>query len=726
MLQSPAAIFGLVLCLLGPAAKASESTSEEPEEPSRWLETTSLDRNVEPGLNRGAATASLELAPGRWMLCTGGEDVAIRCDARLVEGEPLKPPEPQPGTVVTGTVLVGGRVAPEARVSVTLAGLASRRPFAVPLLWDPDEETLVREVHTGNDGKFRIPALAPGDYLLEIVPKGGRIQTTPPFSLPTPETLLARDQDPAEVQAVWDLGELALDAGMTVEILVTDTTGAPLPQGKAGGRQGEAPDVVFFEADADTEGKIRLSGLDPTLPVHIVCVADGYARMSGTFEVPPSATHCAMEALAGARGRVLEQNEEPVAEATITLLGSDGSATHTNGEGDFHFEKLVAGDYELEISAPGFRIATVEVSLDPGTTAELEPVYLRRGDILRGQVVEGLTGEPLSGATVTVTEPPGGASTVSDGDGLFELQADPDHPPVLRIEASGFPVHRKQAPGTAFEEGEPVVVEIRPGGRIEVIAWAEGGEGPCAGCEFLVNAPGDGWHRLKTDSTGWAQGELLPAGRYWVQRQQASSTGSVVFVSSGSEGRWATVVAGETTTVEFGEPTVPLEVRFRPAPPGSWDLWAEGPDWQRRAEALGNGAFVFRRPSGEPVELGLRAPDGGSFRAASVPADFDREVFEARLPAGRVVGNLVHDDGPVEGLAIAVVGTHQGDRRATVRSGKGGVFEIPFLAPGTYLLTVEGQAVRTFSVVDGGEVVLEQVTVGSAQDTGPIGDLTPP
>jgi len=676
------------------------------------LESTSLDRKAERNLIHGAAPARLELAPGRWMVCAGGEEVAVRCDVRLVEDELLAPPEPRPGTAVTGTLLVGGRVAPEARISVTLAGLASHRPFSVPLVWDPAEASLVREVVTGEDGRFQIPALAPGDYLLEIIPKGGRIQTTPPFSLPAPETLLARDQDPAEVQAVWDLGELAFDAGMTVEILVTDTAGAPLPQSKAGGRQGEAPEVVFFEAEADAEGKVRLSGLDPTLPVHIVCVADGYARMSGTFEVPPGATHCAMEALAGARGRVLDENEEPVAAATITLLGSEGTVTHTDGEGDFQFEKLVAGSYELEISAPGFRIATIEASLDPGATVELEPVYLRRGEILRGQVVEGLTGEPLSGATVTVTEPPGGGSTVTDGEGLFELQADPDHPPVLRIEASGFPVHREQVPGPAFEEDEPVVVEIRPGGRIEVVAWAEGGEGPCAGCEFSVGTNGDGWLRLETDSMGRARSEPLVEGRYPVHRVQVRSTGSVVTVSGGQDARWATVRAGEITTVEFGEPTVPLEVRFRPPPPQSWELWAEGPDWHRRAKTVGNGAFVLHRPSGDPVEMRLRAPDGGSFRAASVPADFDRGVFEVRLPAGRVLGNLICEDGPVEGLAIAVVEAHQGARRATVRSGKDGVFEIPWLAPGTYLLTVEGRAVRTFSVVDGGEVVLEQVTVG--------------
>ena len=725
MERSRRALLWLTVVLLGgPAAHAgaygTSSSAEAESGPSesslKWLELTPLDGKDDSQVFLDEELEeSVELEAGRWMLCVGGEAFAAHCAVTVSEGGSESPPDFGAGAELVGTIVVGGRAVSEVRISVVPANLGSRRPFTVPLTWDRGTEELIRNVDTDPGGSFRIPALAPGDYSLEVVPKGGRLLTAGPFSVPAPERLLARGEAPTEVQAVWDLGELRFDSGMSVEVLVTDTAGAPLSHARVGGRQGDPPEVVFFETEADEEGKAVLSGLDSTLPVHIVCVAEGHGRMSGTFEVPPSSTHCTMEALAGAYGLVVDESDEPVSGAVITLVDRDRSVP-TDGEGIYHLDKLAAGTYELEVSAPGLRLETVEITLEPGDRIEVEPVVLFPGETILGEVVEATTGEPLPDASVAVVEPPGGGSTVTDEEGLFELQTDPERAPEVRIEAAGYPRHRRKIPKTAFESGERVRFEIRPGGRIEVRAWSEEGDGPCAACEFSLSGQGEDWPSLVTGPEGRALSDLLPEGRYAVQRVRVRSSGSVVRVSSGQDVRWANVVAGEIETVEFGEPTLSLEVRFRPPPPSDWTLSARGPGWNRQAEALEAGRFRLRRPPGDSVELILRGPEGATLHAGTLPAEFEGETFEADLPAGRVQGRLVHGEAPAQSVDLVVLDARQGMRRATARSNVDGSFAVPFLPSGTYHLAVGDQIVRTFSVTAGSDVVLDEILVDRAGD----------
>lgn len=714
----------LLLLLSGPTTESHASATSPSDKGGplasdstvRWLEATPLVGNQDPEIRLDKdLEAPLKLEAGRWMICVGGETLAVHCDSRLSQGGSETPPEAGPGTGITGTVVVGGRAAPQAQISVVPAGLASRRPFTLPLVWDRKSETLVRKVVTDEQGRFRIPPIVPGDYLLEVVPKGGRIEDIGPFTLPAPETLLARGQDPTQVQAVWDLGELSFGSGMSVDVLVTDVAGAPLPGAKVGGHQGDPPDVVLFETEVDKEGKAVLSGLDPSAPVHIVCVAPGYVRMSGTFEVPPSSTHCSMEKLASASGQVLDESDDPVRGAVVSLAGHDRSV-RTDADGIYTVAKLAAGTYGLEISAPGFRLEKTEISLEPGESLELEPLVLRPGETLLGEVVEAASGDPLSGATVEVVEPRGGASAVTDEEGQFEMEADPEHPPVVRIEAAGYPRHREEVPAAAFEDGERVRFELRPGGRIEVRAWSQHGDAACAGCEFSISGRGERWAKLVTGAEGRAVSELLPEGRYAVARVEVRSSGSVVRVSGGQDVRWADVVAGEIVTVEFGEPTLPLRVRFRPAPPGDWTLSARGPGWNRQAEALGGGVFRLRRPPGDSLDLILRGREGATLHAATLPAEFEGETFEADLPAGRVEGRLVHGDAPAQSVDLAVLDARRGMRRATARSDVDGSFAVLFLPSGTYHLVVGGQILRTFSVTGGSDVVFEEIPVDRAGD----------
>jgi iron complex outermembrane receptor protein len=68
-------------------------------------------------------------------------------------------------------------------------------------------------------------------------------------------------------------------------------------------------------------------------------------------------------------GRVTDPDKAGVAGATVTLIARDNRsrATVTTKEGgDFHFDRIAAGDYLIEVRAPGFARTARGVSIEPG------------------------------------------------------------------------------------------------------------------------------------------------------------------------------------------------------------------------------------------------------------------------------------------------------------------------------------------------------------------------
>ncbi|MBI4872971.1 MAG: carboxypeptidase regulatory-like domain-containing protein [Candidatus Riflebacteria bacterium] len=106
-----------------------------------------------------------------------------------------------------------------------------------------------------------------------------------------------------------------------------------------------------------------------------------------------------------------ERTESPAVIRTAT----------TNGYGNYQFTKIPTGTYQLFFYQSGFQTQPysrqVQVYVEPGNTAQVPDVYLSPGistgsAIVLLQVVDAITGEGVSNATVTV-----GAASSSGGSG---------------------------------------------------------------------------------------------------------------------------------------------------------------------------------------------------------------------------------------------------------------------------------------------------------------------
>lgn len=71
------------------------------------------------------------------------------------------------------------------------------------------------------------------------------------------------------------------------------------------------------------------------------------------------------------RGHVAERNKQPVPDASIILVGTDGSST-TDIHGDYRITGLAAGEYTVRIAALGFAPLQEQVRIDGDTRLELE------------------------------------------------------------------------------------------------------------------------------------------------------------------------------------------------------------------------------------------------------------------------------------------------------------------------------------------------------------------
>jgi len=674
-----------------------------------WWEATPLGRSgSEPILYLPEKESQPPtLAAGRWIVCAGGSDVATSCEVHLLErSEPL-PSDGEPleeRVAVQGTVFIGRFPADKASIGVIPATLAARRPFSVPL--ELEEDKLVREVPTDADGSFTLPPLVPGDWKLSITLPGGRFELTEAFTLPSAQTLLPPDS-PADVVAIWNVGELRFDEGSRLEVQVVDEHGMPLPGAVVGASQGKsAQTTVFFEAQTDDNGLALLRGLDPVMPVHVSCGAAGYERSGQGFEIPPPDWLCSLQPLAGVSGTVLDDSEEPLSGATVRLAALERSV-RTGEAGDYEMADLPAGDYRLEISAPGFRVEVFEVSLVAGDRRTLEPVSLFPGEQLVGQVVQEHAEQPVAGASVTQVGPPAADTALTGDDGHFELLVDPSESLRVQVKAKGFPPTEQEIQEDAWRQGEPVRLILRPGGEIEILAWDEELDTPCSGCEFHI--AGQRTFRLETDATGRALSEVLAPGRYSVQRSLARSEGPVVRVRSGDTARWVTVKPSKTTTVRFGEPSSELRLAFRPPLPQGWIVSAQGPGWLRRPEKQPSGWWALRRRPGEAVRLSVSDRTGREIVTGDIPASFEADRFDIELPESQVVGHLLREDAPLAGERIHVIDAVDGGVRATVRSDPEGRFGVPFLPPGTYRLIVADQVAHVFSLSTASQLDLREI-----------------
>ncbi|MGY2061406.1 MSCRAMM family protein, partial [Nocardia gipuzkoensis] len=190
-----------------------------------------------------------------------------------------------------------------------------------------------------------------------------------------------------------------------------------------------------------------------------------------------------------------------------------------------------SGHYVLIVSAGGHQPAAVNVSIGDGSQA-LDITLLGSGE-LSGVVRSAGTGEPIGGATVTLTDPRGevvgAAVTREDGgyvcqgvvSGTYTLVAVADH---MRPSATTLTV-----PDSGLLRHD---VELTPMTVLTGSAWAEGRMVPDAQVAVL-DRHGDVIATARTDESGHYMVTDLPEGEYTVVARGYPPATSRVTVAGG-------------------------------------------------------------------------------------------------------------------------------------------------------------------------------------------------
>ncbi len=693
MSQCRVTLVALALAWLSVASGAEEAPS--------WLEVTPLSSNDAPQLHHfDADSPAIELPDSEiLLLCSGGAGQPLGCDVHFPanDGTTWTPPAPRAGLPVIGGYVLGEEPIPGAIIRIVPAALPTARLVTMPLRLD--DGALVRSIESNKDGTFRLPKLTPGHYRLTTTLPGGRQHHTDAFEILPPPP--ASQETESEAELVYDLGEIWVDPGLSLGIVVTDTNGLPLGETQVGLSQGLGPeDLIFFEATTDADGRATVSGLRADVPTQVRCLALGHATEQLSFQQLPVLAECALAPLASVAGRVVDTDGAKLSGVLATLrsldAGAGGAAARrpTNEEGQFQIDDIPAGHYALLLAAPGYRAQQLQVELDAGRRRQVADVTLEPAPELSGQVVDFETGEPVEGARLRVLDPPGVGAAVTDADGTFYLTAALDDLIQVEITASGYASRRVAIPPTAVDE--PIELTLSRGGHLLVRVWDESEEAPCRGCRVQVS-PGGGMHN--TDGAGEWQTAALAPGRYTVELPEVRNLGSMVIVQGGRHRVTAEVKAGETSIVELRTGAPKIRVDLVPAPAGRFaqaTLFSISGDRSDHHYPEEPGRYRVDHRPGEALQLFLQFGDtqdpapAGSVPIALLDAGEVPPDLVLPLPSGSVAGRLLDTEGrPFRGT-LRLQSLHDGRWNASARPGADGRFELPHLPAGGYQLAAPG------------------------------------
>lgn len=699
-----------VLSLAGGTSAAESGPGLELHGPlpaDAWLDVTALTSAERPWLWKSPpAGEPLDLPPmegDRAMACLGGPELVTVCleVSRLDTQVAVLTPRRQ-GIAVEGRCSLPRRSCGRTRVQIFPAGLRATRPFTWPLRLGTDGK-LVRYLDSDDEGAFRIPALAPGEYRLELRPPGGRVVTSDAFVVPAPE-----DLNPEQEQTL-NLGEILLEEGVTVTVQLLDLDGLPLAAGQVSAMQEASPlqedsehEWTHFEAAVDENGQARLTGLQPAQAVRVGCHAAGYQRWEQLFEVVPDFVECPLAPLASLAGQVLDDRGEPVPDVVISL--SPQVVTGGDAAGAFEFTGLEAGAYFVTVAAPGWRAQQRQVTLAAGDDVRLETIHLQPGTWIEGVVLDA-QGEPVPDVQLQALQPPGAVSTVSAADGTFDFEVADDERLQLQLTAAGFPRQNVLLTPENLQAEPPLRLTLEAGGKLAILAWNAAGE-PCASCSVTYLSPGRTQPEpLTTNAAGSALSPWLPAGEYHLYLDDQQSLGSTVRVQGGAGVTLARVRSGETTRVELGERRRLVRLQLDAPLPVGWSLSAHGARGVEQAE--GQGARWLVHQGAEDLRLRLSGPEAQSIWWTTLAANSAEEALHLSLPRGRVVGALTDaDDLPRMRERVSLVRLN-GEPVASVTTDGRGLFDLPFAPVGAMHLQVAGRTagsvlISEFGVTDAG------------------------
>lgn len=294
---------------------------------------------------------------------------------------------------------------------------------------------------------------------------------------------------------------------------VTDSTGAYLV------------DHVGWDAEDDLPREYTFS-LGDLPDGFVVGTVPDAVRIEVGQEEPSTGNDFVVRAPASLSGTVTSGGE-PVAGVVVTLEGPDGTVgTTTSADGTYRFDEVLPGDRTVRVEAPeGYRVdgpAAREVTVGGEDVTGVDFALTTPGTI--GGTVTDDAGDPVPGATVTVTGPDGAVGLTTDAEGgYFAGDLPPGEYTVTLTVPDGYTAEDTERAVTVTAAGENWLAEDfavarepaePPAERPVGGSVADTGGAPVPGAEVVVSdADGAVVSTVASDDGGrWGTG--LPPGSY--------------------------------------------------------------------------------------------------------------------------------------------------------------------------------------------------------------------
>jgi len=244
--------------------------------------------------------------------------------------------------------------------------------------------------------------------------------------------------------------------------------------------------VVYYSAFTDAGGNYTLNDI-PAGSLTIYAGADGFTAAQTTTTVVANQTTTQDFALApentGATTGTITgivknaANNQPISGAIVTVTGTNLSAT-SGGDGSYTLSNLPAGAQTLNASKSGFRSATAQVTVTGGQTVTQDISLTPGAGTVTGVVRNAATGQPLSGATITVAGT--NLAATSGGDGSYTLANVLAGAQTLNASATGFITTQVQinvTDGQSVTQNLSLSPTLQQGEIRITLNWSKDGEG---------------------------------------------------------------------------------------------------------------------------------------------------------------------------------------------------------------------------------------------------------